>query len=117
NKNIADQTYNIRLFEVSDFFEYCISIGVINYNHIYIEYDILKSSLRVKGDIVEQQVIEQILNHSSDIPENYFLMFLILYCCGMRVSEVCILKIGCLRKDENGYYIVFYMQKMKKEVS
>lgn len=26
NKNIADQTYNIRLFEVSDFFEYCISI-------------------------------------------------------------------------------------------
>ena len=117
NKNIADQTYNIRLFEVSDFFEYCISIGVINYNHIYIEYDILKSSLRVKGDIVEQQVIEQILNHSSDIPENYFLMFLILYCCGMRISEVCILKIGCLRKDENGHYIVFYMQKMKKEVS
>ncbi len=35
----------------------------------------------------------------------------------MRVSEVCILKIGCLRKDENGHYIVFYMQKMKKEVS
>lgn len=32
----------------------------------------------------------------------------------MRVSEVCILKIGFLRKDENGHYIVFYM---KKEVS
>ncbi|WP_283624692.1 tyrosine-type recombinase/integrase [Clostridium butyricum] len=117
DRNIEDNTYNARLFGLSDFFEYCISIGVIDYNHIYIEYDTLKSEMKVKCDIVEKHVIEQILNHSSDIPENYFLMFLILYCCGMRISEVCILKTICLKKDENGYYIVFYMQKMKKEVS
>lgn len=116
-RDIADRTYNVRLFGVSDFLEYCIKIKEVKYNHVYIEYDILKASLKIRGDIVEQHVIEEILSHSEDIPENYFLMFLILYCCGMRISEVCSLKIGCLKKDENGYYIVFYMQKMKKEVS
>ena len=115
--DIADQTYNIRLLEVYNFLEYCIKINEIKYNHVYIEYDILKSSFKIRGDIVEQSVIEEILKHNDAIPEKYFLMFLILYCCGMRISEVCLLKIGCLKKDRNGYYIVFYVQKMKKEVS
>jgi len=43
-------------------------------------------------------------------------MFLVLYCTGMRVSEVCQLKPNCLEHVERGYFITYYSTKMKKEV-
>ncbi|NFL34506.1 phage integrase family protein [Clostridium botulinum] len=117
NRNIINATYNRRLFSLSNFLNFYLKQGVLNYNHIYIEFDILDTSLKIKANTVEQSVIEQILKLNNKVPKVYLVMFLILYCCGMRISEVCILKVGCLKKDENGYYIVFYQQKMKKEVS
>lgn len=117
NMDIANNTYNCRLLAVSDFLKFGVNENILDYNHVYIEFDILDTSFRFNGNIVEEQVIEQILKNSDKIPKKYLAMFLILYCCGMRISEVCILRIGCLKKDDIGHYIVFYQQKMKKEVS
>lgn len=117
NRDINNNTYNCIVLAVSDFLKFGVNEGILDYNHVYIEFDILDTSFKFNGNVVEQQVIEQILKNADKIPKKYLAMFLILYCCGMRISEVCILKIGCLNRDDIGHYIVFYQQKMKKEVS
>ena len=43
------------------------------------------------------------------------LMFLVSYCCGTRVSDICQLKTNCLYYDgDGGYYVEFSCQKMQK---
>lgn len=44
-------------------------------------------------------------------------MFLILYCTGMRVSELCQLKVNCLYEANNKNFIRYTSQKMQKEVT
>ena len=72
---------------------------------------------RLKGKTVDKYVIDQILNNIDKMPKDYSIMYLLLYCVGMRISEICQLSIDCLKKDNKGFYIVYYQQKMKKEVS
>lgn len=117
NKNIDDRTYNKRLIDLSNFYRYGIEKKLWNQNHIYMEYDLFNAPLKIRGDTVESTVIEQIFQNREHFSKRDFTIFLILYCCGMRISEVCILKKNNIRKDESGYYIVFYVQKMKKEAS
>lgn len=117
NKNIDDRTYNKRLIDLSNFYRYGIEKKLWNQNHIYMEYDLFNSPFKIRGDTVESIVIEQMFKNREYFSKRDFTIFLILYCCGMRISEVCILKKNNIRKDESGYYIVFYVQKMKKEAS
>ena len=44
------------------------------------------------------------------------IMYFILYCTGMRISELCQLKVDCLAVIKNKYLIKYYQPKMKKEV-
>lgn len=117
DKNIDDRTYNKRLIDLSNFYRYGIEKKLWNQNHIYMEYDLFNSPFKIRGDTVENIVIEQMFKNREYFSKRDFTIFLILYCCGMRISEVCILKKNNIRKDESGYYIVFYVQKMKKEAS
>lgn len=116
-RDINSNTYNRKLFSLSELFNYGIKKKWWSENHIYMEFDIIDVSFSMKGRIVDEVVIEQILNNSNKISFKNFCMFLLLYSCGMRISEVCLLKTNCLKRDEKGCYIVFYQQKMKKEVS
>lgn len=114
-KDIDESTFNVRLLDLSNFFTYGIEKKLWVQNHIYKEYDLFNIGLKIRGDTVESNVIEQIIDNKRCFTNRDFTMFLILYCCGMRISEVCLLKKDNIRKDEKGYYIVFYVQKMKKE--
>lgn len=116
-KEIESSTYNKRIIDISNFFEYGIQKGIWSHNNIYWEYDLLDSSLKIRAQTVEQGVIDQILNNKDSFCERDFAMFLILYCCGMRISEVCTLTMDSIKRDDKGFYIVFYCQKMKKEAS
>ena len=61
-------------------------------------------------------VIVQIFNTLDMLAEDDQLFFLIIYCTGMRASEVCLLERNCLHKNGKKYYINFYQQKMRKDV-
>lgn len=115
--NIADATYNRNLLSVRGLMEYCVNNGVLVKCDIYTEYDLLDTPFKLKGRTVDKYIIDQILNNIDKIPKDYSAMYLLLYCAGMRISEICQLNINCLKKDNKGFYIVYYQQKMKKEVS
>lgn len=63
---------------------------------------------------VSEYVILQIFNHLYELPNNFLLMYLINYSTGMRISDICQLKVDCLIKSEKCYFIKFNVQKMVK---
>lgn len=69
-------------------------------------------------ELVSEHVILQIFKNIYKAPFNYQLMYLINYCTGMRISDVCQLRIDCLYEDgQDGYYIRPYnCQKMQKAI-
>lgn len=62
-------------------------------------------------------VIRELFARLNEIKRRYVtIAFLIIYCIGCRLSDVVSLKKNCLVKNQNGYYIRFYISKMRKTV-
>lgn len=110
-------TYNQRFFGIYYFFEY-LSLHELTESNPFSRFDAKKQTpYQLKESSVDRFVINQIFNCLDKIPEHFALMFLLLYCTGMRVSEVCQIKLRCLEGRSDNYFIIFYSQKMRKEVT
>lgn len=65
---------------------------------------------------IDEYVLEQLNNHLDELPTYIATMVMIIQECGMRISELCTLKKGCLLEDKEGdYFLKYYQWKMKKE--
>ena len=75
----------------------------------------VEAQYKTIANTVDEYVTDQIFRNLAKAPFKYILMFLISYCCGTRVSDICGLKKDCLYFDgDDGYYIEFTCQKMQK---
>src|SRR5699024_2286450 len=71
---------------------------------------------RAKPRFIDEYVLEQLHSHLDKLPEYIATMTMIVHVCGMRISELCTLKKGCLLEDNDGdYFLKYYQWKMKKE--
>lgn len=71
---------------------------------------------RAKPRFIDEFVLEQLNSHLDKLPEYIATMTMIIQECGMRISELCTLKKGCLLEDKDGdYFLKYYQWKMKKE--
>lgn len=113
NTDIIPKTYNSYIYENYRFMQYMEINGLINVNHFYTQ-DTKTAPIEHVFKKVEQDVIDRLFEIIDKLPFQYSLIFLILYCTGMRISEACQLKVGCTSNDVDGYFIQFYIQKMKK---
>lgn len=77
------------------------SIGTFRHSTIAVDDYIISQIFQVLGKIDDKRLV---------------LIFLLLYCVGMRVSEACCINTDCLEKNGNGEFIKYYCLKMKKEV-
>lgn len=116
SKNLNDKTFNKYIYVNFAFMQYLEVRGVIEKNHFYFQ-DIKTINTKFKLSSINSYVTNQIFNILDDIDFKLSTMFLIIYCTGMRVSDVCQLKNDCLYSDENGFFIKYYCQKMRKEVT
>lgn len=67
---------------------------------------------------VPEEVMQQLNQHLSDLPEPVMRMVLILQECGMRISELLLLRFDCLLQDKAGdWFLRYYQFKMKKEIT
>lgn len=65
---------------------------------------------------IDEYVLEQLNCHLDKLPSYIATMVMIIQECGMRISELCTLKKGCLMEDKEGdYFLMYYQWKMKKE--
>lgn len=71
-----------------------------------------------KPRYIDEYVLEQLNKVINELPDYIAKMTLILQECGMRISELCTLKVGCLIQDkEKDWFLQYYQWKMKKEHS
>lgn len=71
---------------------------------------------KAKPRFIDEYVLEQLNSHLDELPTYIATMVMIIQECGMRISELCTLKKGCLLEDKEGdHFLKYYQWKMKKE--
>lgn len=114
----APSTFNKKITFLKNFFDYLHTYDFIEENPFCNIHYLKKSVYAYNETAVDNSVIIQIMNCLDKFQDKKVrLMFLIQYCTGMRVSEVCQIKKNCLEKRDENYFIRFYSQKMKKDVT
>ncbi|GAA0504337.1 site-specific integrase [Salinibacillus aidingensis] len=113
-RELKNETFNQFIFLNTKFVEYLIVNGYLSSNPFYSK-DIKSASRDHNYKAVDDSVIKQIFSVLDQIPFQESCMYLLLYSTGLRVSEVCSIKVSSLFKNEEGFFVRFYSQKMRKE--
>ena len=116
-KKLAEKTRLNTLVDLNIFFTLCSKnrwLDVSDKSLVYKEdYPRLK---KPAPRYIPQEVLEQINKHIETLPESVMRMVLVIQESGMRVSELCRLKLNCLRQDSAGdWWLAYYQFKMKKD--
>lgn len=112
-KEVAEKTFNGQLFSIRHFFNFLLVKGYIQ--KIPFQYELYQKKLNpVHHDrSVREEVCEEILSKLYRFPEHIRLMFLHLWCVGLRCSEVCTLQGDAYEWKNGDAWIKVYQIKMK----
>ena len=65
---------------------------------------------------IPDEVMIQLNQHLNTLPKSIIRATLVIQECGLRISELCLLPLNCLKYNSNGGYSIQFMRwKMKKE--
>lgn len=64
---------------------------------------------------IPETVLNQLHNHIDKLPKDLIALVIVLEATGFRISDVCSLKLDCLKKDSGGFWIVGGQRKVKIE--
>lgn len=112
---ISRSTFDCRVSNIFATYEYLQMLDYVKNNPVYYQ-DRFKDRYHYRLASVDDETIVQIFGVLHMINPMLVNMFLLVFSTGMRVSEACLVRNNCLVKNERGYYIRYYCQKMKKDV-
>lgn len=112
-KAVAEKTFNGQLSNIRHFFNFLLVKGHIK--RIPFQYELFqKKENPVHHDrSVQEEVCEEIVSKLYRFPEHIRLMFLHLWCVGLRCSEVCTLEGDAYEWKNGDAWIKVYQIKMK----
>lgn len=112
-KEVAEKTFNGQLFSIRHFFNFLLVKGYLQ--KIPFQYELYQKKLNpVHHDrSVREEVCEEILSKLYRFPEHIRLMFLHLWCAGLRCSEVCTLQGDAYEWKNGDAWLKVYQIKMK----
>lgn len=112
-QDIREKTANGRIFMILQFYNFLVARGYLKkipFRHSYY----LKKEVHVHNDrSVPERVYVEILSKLAEYPEHLRLMFLHLWCTGIRGSEACTLIAGDYEEKDGDYWLKVYQVKMK----
>lgn len=112
-RQIQPKGYNERLSGIGHFFKFMEVRKYIIRVPFHVEY-FMQKAVRVHHErSVEYEIYMEILNKLYRFPEHLRCMFLHLWCLGLRVSEICMLKGNAYDRQGNDCWIQVYQVKMK----
>lgn len=112
-RQIQPKGYNERLSGIGHFFKFMEVRKYIIRVPFHVEY-FMQKAVRVHHErSVEYEIYTEILNKLYRFPEHLRCMFLHLWCLGLRVSEICMLKGNAYDRQGNDCWIQVYQVKMK----
>lgn len=112
-RKIEPKGYNERLSGIGHFFRFMVVRNYISKVNFRIEYYMQKVVTVHHDRSVEYEVYMEILRKLYNFPEHLRCMFLHLWCLGLRVSEVCMLKGDAYYSQGKDCWIQVYQVKMK----
>jgi integrase len=85
-------------------------------NRLINQNDIPKLARKKPDDIkyIPDDIWEQLTNNIDKLPKETIPVILVLEASGFRISDVCMLKMDCLKKQDDGWWIVGNQHKLKE---
>ena len=108
-------TVNKVLGSLSNFFEYLLLKGMINPILFPFETYRIQEVNQHHNLSVDAEYIDTTLSVLQDFPEHLRLMFLNLWCIGLRANEVCTIKGNAYSFDGTDAWFLVYQAKAKRE--
>ena len=96
------------------FFNYLNLSNLVSINPFYSD-DAKRADYNYQETALDDYVLFQLFEHIGKLPPLTLNLYLVNACCGIRVSEACSLKIGCLRKEKECCLLRYYSIKMRKD--
>ncbi|MEY8484359.1 tyrosine-type recombinase/integrase [Lachnospiraceae bacterium 48-21] len=114
-ENVEVATFNDKVAEIHNFFRFLTVRGYYSKVPFYPEYYIKRAPLRHHYRSVPQNTATEILQNLKRLPEDMRLMYLHLWCLGLRINEVCSIKREGYYLKEGVAWLRIYQHKLKME--
>lgn len=115
SEDIQAEAYNRRIISVARLFNYMKSKKLVSREPLQFEYYLKTVHVKHNNRTVSAENQKQILKKLKHLPLHLRLMFLNLWCEGIRECEVCVIKAGMYSFDGQDAWLKLYQNKMKKE--
>ena len=114
-EDIQAEAYNRRIISVARLFNYMKSKKLISKEPLQFDYYLKTVHVKHNNRTVSVENQKQVLKKLKHLPLHLRLMFLNLWCEGIRECEVCVIKAGMYSWDGRDAWLKLYQNKMKKE--
>lgn len=114
-KGIQPEGFNRALISIARFYGYIVTTKEISKAPLYFDYYFKNTYPRHNDRAVSEESQREILQNLKRFPVHLRLMYLNLWCIGLRINEVCVIKGGAYYWDGNDAWIKIYQNKMKTE--
>ena len=114
-KEKQPESFNRMLVSISKFYSYMISQGEILKMPICFAYYVKNIYAKHNNRVVSAENQFEILKNLKNLPIHLRLMYLNLWCIGLRVNEVCVIKGDAYYWDGKDAWLKIYQNKMKEE--
>ena len=108
-------TFNDKVAEIHCFFRFLTARGYYSKVPFYPEYYMKRESVPHHYRSVPQNTVTEIFKNLKGLPEDMRLMYLHLWCLGLRINEVCSIKREGYYLKEGVAWLRIYQHKMKME--
>lgn len=116
NSNLQPRTQSSRIGAVKTFFETCTLFGWDEApKQTLLLTDDVKKKYKVLPKFYEDSVLSQINKNLEHLPVQIARMVFVLQNVGMRISELCTLKIDCIKFDTDNDPVLEYIQEKTNE--
>lgn len=115
SEDIQAEAYNRRIISVARLFNYMKSKKLIEKEPLQFDYYLKTVHVKHNNRTVSAENQKQVLKKLKHLPLHLRLMFLNLWCEGIRECEVCVIKAGMYSWDGRDAWLKLFQNKMKKE--
>ncbi|MEP0754077.1 tyrosine-type recombinase/integrase [Trichocoleus sp. Lan] len=116
--NLSANTKASTIGCIRGFLEFCYQNKYLDVRRYLIRHEDFPKRPKSQPRYIPEEVMQQLNQHLPKLPEPVMRMVLVLQECGMRISELLLMKADCLLQDKAGdWFLRYYQFKMKKEIT
>lgn len=111
--SFSDNRKNQLLSCIQNMLDYLAIKNIFTGKNPISKTDFAKRKIKYIQNTVPEEIFIEFFKHIQELPSDLLLIFLIDAFTGIRISDICQLKLDCLCKTKNGYFIFHSIQKMQ----